>query len=259
MSEEITRREAMQRGATTLGATFWSLIGGAGAAGFLGLEKEEKKPLSGGYDPTKHEWFFLFDVAKCIGCGSCVRACEKENDVPEGFFRTWIERYQVSPTGECTIDSPNGGHGGFGPSTVDHEVSRGFFVPKTCNHCRNSPCVQLCPVGASYKTQDGVVLVDWKRCIGCGYCVQACPFGSRFIHPVTHIATKCTFCYHRITKGLRPACVEICPTTARKFGDRKNPDDPAMKILATQPSHVLKPEMLTDPNCFYLGMSKEVR
>jgi Fe-S-cluster-containing dehydrogenase component len=211
------------------------------------------------YDPTKHRYIFLVDVNKCIGCGECVRACEVENDVPPHFFRTWIERYQVTRTGEETIDSPNGGRDGFTEMVTGGDVTKAFFVPKLCNHCTNTPCVQLCPVGASLRSPDGVILVDEERCIGCGYCVQACPYGSRFIHPTKHVATKCTLCYHRITKGMRTACVDACPVNARRLGDAMDPSDEVSTIIATQRVQVLKPELLTEPNCHYLGFSKEIR
>jgi Fe-S-cluster-containing dehydrogenase component len=211
------------------------------------------------YDPRKHRYVYLIDVTKCIGCGTCVRACEIENDVPKHYFRTWIERYMISRTGHVTIDSPNGGRDGFEPVASGEETTKAFFVPKMCNHCTNTPCVQLCPVGASFVSPDGLVLVDEKRCIGCSYCVQACPYGSRFIHPVTHTATKCTWCYHRITKGLLPACVQACPRGVRKFGDSKALHDEVSEIIATKEVHILKPELRTEPNCFYIGTSREVR
>ncbi len=212
-----------------------------------------------GYDPRKHHYVYLIDVTKCIGCGSCVRACELENDVPKHHFRTWIERYEVSRTGHVTIDSPNGGHDGFPPEITGDDVTKAFFVPKMCNHCANTPCVQLCPVGASFISPEGVVLVDGERCIGCSYCVQACPYGSRFIHPETHTASKCTLCYHRITRGLLPACVQACPRGVRKFGDTKALHDEVTEIIATRQVQILKPELRTEPKCYYVGVGKEVR
>ena len=211
------------------------------------------------YDPTKHRYVYLIDITKCIGCGSCVRACEAENDVPPHYFRTWVERYMVPRVGESLVDSPNGGHDGFPPKVTGEDITKAFFVPKLCNHCSNSPCVQLCPVGASYRSPDGVVLVDEKRCIGCGYCIQACPYGSRFFNPVKRVANKCTLCYHRTTKGLPTACVGACPVGARRLGDSLDPHDEVTEIIATKPVEVLKPELLTQPNCFYLGSSVEVR
>ncbi|MBI2900124.1 MAG: 4Fe-4S dicluster domain-containing protein [Planctomycetes bacterium] len=254
----VTRREALGTSAKGLaGAMF---VAGFGkeldVAGWLFGKDAVSKPA---YDPTKHMYTFLFDISKCIGCGSCVRACERENNVPPHHFRTWIERYRVFGEDRVLVDSPNGGHDGFEPDPSGEVARKAFFVPKICNHCEFTPCVQLCPVGASYRTPDGVVLVDVKRCIGCGYCVQACPYGSRFLNPDGHVASKCTMCYHRITKGMRPTCVEMCPTGARRWGDLKKPGDPVAEILATRETHVLKPELLTKPHCFYLGMYKEVR
>ena len=132
-------------------------------------------------------------------------------------------------------------------------------MPKLCNHCADSPCTQVCPVGATFRTNDGVVLIDKDYCVGCRYCIQACPYGCRYLDPRTHTASKCTWCYHRLTKGLKPACVEICPVGARVIGDRKDRDDPINEILATRRIHVLQPELLTKPQCNYLGLDGEVR
>ena len=104
-------------------------------------------------------------------------------------------------------------------------------MPKLCNHCAHSPCTQVCPVGATFESPDGVVLVDKTRCLGCRYCVQACPYGCRYIDPRTHTVDKCTLCYHRITKGLTTACCETCPTGARQLVDLKNPKDPVHEFL----------------------------
>jgi Fe-S-cluster-containing dehydrogenase component len=113
-------------------------------------------------------------------------------------------------------------------------------------------------VGATFRTEDGVVLVDEKHCVGCGYCVQACPYGTRFIDPRTHTANKCTLCYHRITKGLRPACVESCPTGARIFGDLRDPKDHIHTILRQRHYRLLRPELGTHPRCYYIGLDLEV-
>lgn len=212
-----------------------------------------------GYDWTKHRWIYLIDTTKCIGCGSCVRACRRENAVPDGMYRTWIERIAIPPGEEVHVESPSGGEFGFDPDPPRSHVRKTFFVPKICNHCAATPCTQVCPVGASFTTKDGVVLVDSEQCIGCGYCVQACPYGSRYIHPDTHTADKCTLCYHRITKGMTTACVQACPVGARHLGDRKNPDDPVLEILETRRIQVLQPELLTKPQCFYLGLDMGVR
>jgi Fe-S-cluster-containing dehydrogenase component len=215
--------------------------------------------LPDGYDVTQHSYVIVIDTRKCIGCGACVRACSRENDVPPHYFRTWVERYQISRTGEIRVDSPNGGMDGFEPTLAGQDATKAFFLPKQCCHCTYTPCVQLCPVGASYRTPDGVILVDKKRCIGCGYCVQGCPFGSRFIHPETHTASKCTLCYHRLTRGLETACVEACPVGARMIGDTRKVGDEVAEIIATESVRVLQPELLTEPNCYYLGLTGEAR
>ena len=225
-----------------------------------------------GYDPTKHKWVMGIDISKCIGCGLCAEACKKENGVPEGpnYFRTWIERYIIKKPaagssesrGEVIVDSPNGGLNGFSPSLVPkEEILHSFFVPKLCNLCQHSPCAQVCPVGATFDSPDGAVLVDPKYCIGCGFCIQACPYGCRFLNPVTRTAEKCTLCYHRITRGLKPACVELCPSEARIFGDLKNssPDDPIRKFYQNNRLQALKPHLGTEPRVLYAGMDKEVR
>jgi Fe-S-cluster-containing dehydrogenase component len=211
------------------------------------------------YDWEEHDYAYLIDTTKCIGCGMCVQACKRENDVPEGFFRTWVERYMIGEGGRVFVDSPNGALNGFKPTPVDFKITKAFFVPKMCNHCRNTPCIQVCPVGASYISKDGVVFVDEKQCIGCGYCVQACPYGSRYIHPVKRVADKCTWCYHRITKGLKPVCVMVCPVGARALGDLKKQDDPVRKIILSERVIILQPDLLTKPNCYYIGIDKEVR
>ena len=235
-------------------------------------KKFSKSPAPSGYDATQHKWLMCLDVDKCIGCGLCADACKAENHVPEAphYFRTWIERYiikkpasgSVTLRGEVEVDSPNGGRGGFPPTLVPRsEILKSFFVPKLCNLCEASPCTQVCPVGATFDTPDGAVLVDPTYCIGCGFCIQACPYGCRFLSPVTNTAEKCTLCYHRITRGLRPACVDICPTQARVFGDLKNPieNDPLQAFVAKNKVNTLKPHLGTNPRVLYANLDKEVR
>ncbi len=259
-----TRRDFLKQGAKALGASVATIVlcdmtDLTKIAEASGATPRRPDLFTDGYDWTKHRYVYLVDIRKCIGCGSCVRACSQENNVPPAHFRTWVERYRVSRTGEAVIDSDNGGMDGFEPSMTGKDITKAFFFPKLCCHCTHTPCVQLCPVCASYRTVDGVVLVDETRCIGCGYCVQACPYGSRFIHPVTHTASKCTLCYHRITRGLTTACVQACPVEARMLGDMKQVGDKVAEIIATQRVQILQPELLTDPNCYYLGLTKEAR
>lgn len=199
------------------------------------------------------------DVNKCIGCGRCAAACKAENKVIDSphYVRTWVERYVVPTEGETRVDSPNAGIDGF-PDQPPVDTLKTFFVPKLCNHCANPPCVQVCPVGATFQTKDGVVLVDEKYCVGCRYCIQACPYGARYLHPEKQVADKCTFCYHRITKGLLPACVEVCPTGARVFGDLNKRSSPIQRVLRFNPIMSLKAELNTRPKVFYANADQEI-
>jgi len=218
------------------------------------------------YRPEEHDWAFIIDTSKCIGCGRCARACKLENDVPwePQCNRTWVERYSFTADGEVSVDSPDGGINGFAVEELPEEVqgkeiTKSFFVPKLCNQCEKPPCVQVCPVGATYKTGDGVVLVNRDRCIGCRYCIQACPYGGRYLLPKEHVVDKCTWCYHRITRGQLPACVEACPVGARAFGDLRDPESDVSRVLAEERISVLKPEMGTKPNVSYLDLDGAVR
>ena len=212
-------------------------------------------------------WGFLVDTYKCVGCGFCVKACKNENEIPYDVpvSRTWVERYIIQKDGKVLIDSPIAGRDGFTNQKVNEievnpeNIAKAFFVPKLCNQCENPPCVQVCPVGATYKTRDGVVLVDRAWCIGCGYCIQSCPYGVRFFHPVHKVAEKCTFCYHRITKGMKTACVEACPFGARQIGNLKDRNDPVTKIILSERVSVLKDAFGTKPQVYYIGLDENVR
>lgn len=213
------------------------------------------------YEPREHYYGMGVDVNRCIGCGRCVEACKTENDILREpfYFRTWVERYVITTQGETIVDSPNGGIAGFPATTGEKDILRTFFVPKLCSQCANPPCVQVCPVGATFATEDGVVLVDKDYCIGCRYCIQACPYGARFLDPCTRTADKCTFCYHRVVRGLLPACVEVCPTGARVFGDLRQRSSPLARVIRFNTVQVLKPHLNTEPKVFYANLDKEVR
>ena len=215
----------------------------------------------GGYNAADHLYGMGVDVNKCIGCGRCVQACKTENDVPldDHHFNTWVERYVIQTDGEVVVESPNGGIDGFPEAAGEGGMLRTFFVPKLCNHCENPPCVQVCPVGATFTTEDGVVLVDDEYCIGCRYCIQACPYGARWFHPEKRVAAKCTFCYHRVADGLVPACVEVCPTGARLFGEVEGRATPLARFLRFNDIQVLKPHLNTKPKVLYANMDGEVR
>ncbi len=223
------------------------------------------------YDPYAHSWGFLVDTTRCIGCGKCVGACKTENHVPENpeYNRTWVELHVLEKDGGVVITSPEGGIEGFPPvpEGVDvADVQQAYFVPRLCMQCQNSPCTSVCPVSATYTTPDGIVLVDQERCIGCGFCIVACPYGARYLIPsgeespmgIVGVVDKCTFCYHRITKGMRPACVEVCPVQARQLGDLDDPDDPVTIAIQENRTVVMKPELGTKPRVHYVGLEAEV-
>lgn len=172
----------------------------------------------------------VIDTVRCVGCMDCVVACKTENQVPEGFNRDWIA-YDVTGTFP----------------TLHMEIRS-----ERCNHCDDPPCVSCCPTGASHVHDvGGVVLVDADKCIGCKGCVASCPYGARFIHPDGY-ADKCTFCIHRVERGLQPACVSVCPTHCMHFGDLDDPNSDVSQLLASRKHHVLMPDAGTKPRIFYL-------
>jgi Fe-S-cluster-containing dehydrogenase component len=223
------------------------------------------------YDWTKRRWAFGVDATKCIGCLRCVEACKRENNVPADahHFNTWVERYvylegETKARIDSQADPQNIAASGsekeyrFDDRYQDAKVEKAFFVPKLCNQCTHPACVQVCPTGATFQTKDGVVLIDEKYCIGCQYCVQACPYGARYFNTRKGVSQKCYWCYHRITKGLQPACVEACPVGARIFGDRNDPQSPISLFIRNNRVQVLRPESGNAPNVFYVGIDKEV-
>jgi tetrathionate reductase subunit B len=250
------RRKFFKTSAALLGGTImYSLIKPFGALAQSKEEaiKEDKADIA--------LWGMGVNIEKCIGCGKCAEACKLENNVPKEpfYFRTWVEQYTVKNDGEVKIESPNGGIGGLNQSVPDEDIFKSFFVPKLCNHCTDAPCVQSCPVGATFASPEGVVLVDSTYCIGCSYCMQACAYGARFMNPVTKVADKCTFCYHRTSVGLQPACVEVCPTDARIFGNLRDKKGDLVKYLQKNQTQVLKPHLNTGARVFYNGLSSEVK
>lgn len=257
---DISRREFTKFGCRViLGAA-----AGTAIIESIAMGGAQEVPSNKEYDWKEHYWGYVVDTRKCIGCGRCANACKLENHVPfdEPVYRTWIERYRITREGReetVKIDSPNGGIDGFTDDIPTEDIKKAFYVPKICNHCDNPPCVQVCPVGATYLTEDGVVLVDYDYCIGCRYCIQGCPYGARYFNIEKGTADKCTWCYHRITKGLLPACVQACPVEARKFGDLKDPESEINKILDKERINVLKADLGTKPKVYYVGLDREVR
>lgn len=215
-----------------------------------------KKPKGNGV------WYGIaIDIEKCIGCGSCAKACKIENNVSSEpfFFRNWVEQYTITNDEETIVVSPNGGIDGFTQNLAEDDIYKTFFVPKMCNHCTKSPCTQVCPVGASFESPEGLALVDKNYCIGCGYCVQACPYGCRYIDPSEGVVDKCTLCYHRLKEGLDPACMMICPTGARIYGDLNDRTSEVYLFVKEHNCSVLKPHLNTESKLFYNALNQEVQ
>lgn len=216
----------------------------------------------------------VIDLDKCTACQSCTVACKAENNIsfqkPEESVNRGMFWNDVLTTTEGVYPS-----------------AKMKFLPRPCMHCERPPCVQVCPVGASFKNQDGVVLVNYERCIGCRYCLIACPYNLRYfnwkvpefpgtmksyVNPLVPVrprgvAEKCTFCIQRITAGkstarkekrelrdgdIVPACVQTCTGKARTFGDLDNPDSKVSKLIKSNRAFVLLEEKGTHPQVYYL-------
>lgn len=195
----------------------------------------------------------VVDPQRCMGCNACTIICKQRNGTPPGDFwtRVYVQEVGTYPT------------------------ARIEYQPTLCMHCANPPCVEVCPTGASYQREDGIVLIDQYKCIGCRYCMIACPYSARFFdydknegyYPekgltayegaqregrINGTVSKCTMCVDRIDEGGIPACVEICPTHARIFGDLDDPESEVSKLIVENDGHQLNPELGTDPSVFYL-------
>ena len=169
------------------------------------------------------------DTRRCVGCHACVIACKTENALPLGSYRDWI----LTET-----------RGRFPDLSMEIRSTR-------CNHCDDPPCVSCCPTGASHVDEGGAVLVTHGKCTGCKACIAACPYDARYPHPEGY-ADKCTFCLHRVRKGQLPACVEICPTRALKFGDLNDSASEVSRLVRSRKHKVLKPETGCEPMQYFL-------
>jgi molybdopterin-containing oxidoreductase family iron-sulfur binding subunit len=211
---------------------------------------------------------YALDLSRCIGCRRCEYACVEETNPARDPQVHWIRVFSMDKAGG--IDFTNADPY-YQPAQVPEDGR--FYVPVQCQQCRNPPCTKVCPTGATWTEPDGIVVIDYDWCIGCRYCMAACPYGARHfnwttpsipddqINPNTHVlgnrprprgvVEKCTFCIQRTRKGRYPACVEACPVGARKFGNLLDPNSEIRYIIENKRVLVLKEELNTMPKFFY--------
>ena len=209
-------------------------------------------------------WAMVVDAQKCLrdrGCTKCLQACHRAHNVPQFRERNHQIAWIWKEPFERAFPSQR--------SAYTAETFKDKPVLVLCNHCDNPPCVRVCPTRATWKRADGLVMMDWHRCIGCRYCVAACPYGSRsfnWVDPRPRIAElnadfptrtqgvveKCTFCEERLARGQAPACVEACPDKALVFGNLADPASEVRKLLRGRYSIRRKPELGTQPQVFYI-------
>jgi molybdopterin-containing oxidoreductase family iron-sulfur binding subunit len=200
----------------------------------------------------------LIDLKRCIGCNNCAVTCKNANNLPNN---TWWNVIQT--TGGEHPDTPAGEY----PDNLSMS-----FLPKACQHCENPPCVAVCPAEATYRREDGIVMMDYETCIGCKLCIDACPYDARTFNDteptyyvdfalgdadvaphVQNVAEKCVFCYQRVDRGEIPACMELCPTRARVWGDLDDPASEVSQRIAGREVISLLEEEGTGPSTIYLN------
>ena len=199
----------------------------------------------------------VIDLNVCVGCHACVTSCKQWNTSGSAGPLADLNAYGANPTGTFFNRVQTYEAGTFPGTDTIH-------FPKSCLHCEDPPCVPVCPTGASYKRkEDGIVLVDYDKCIGCKYCAWACPYGAREMDAEAGVMKKCTLCVDRIyndnlpEEDREPACVRTCPTGARHFGDLGDPDSDVSRLVAARDGFALMPELRTKPVNRYLPPRKK--
>ena len=224
---------------------------GLGSAS-LAIDSRSGQPFAGTAGQKK-KWAVAVDLTRCIPeCDACMTACRKENNV--AFFGD--ERRDVHRIRKVFIK----------PEQAKRAQEKPVIL--LCNHCDNPPCVQVCPVQASYKREDGIVIVDPHRCMGCRYCMVACPYNARFFNYKENpdrpnekqpkrssgVAESCDFCAHLIDAGRRPACVDACGAGAMIFGDLNDPNSEVSRFVAASNVKRIREDFGCGPNVYYLGL-----
>jgi tetrathionate reductase subunit B len=252
----MTRRNLLQKGAQAGAGVVLLGAGAALTSGIVGCKEETSAVKMASSEKKPIHWGFLVDLNRCIGCKACSVACKTEFDVRLGVFRASVKELES----------------GSYPNT------KRTFLPWLCNHCDTPICIKDCPVDemdavftwadgteekykkrATYKRPDGPVLIDQDRCVGCGACVDLCPYNVRYQDPVREgevggIADKCTLCVHRLDKGLVPACVNTCQADARVAGNLNDPNSKISKHLKSLKTAVIHTDYGTDPQCRYASL-----
>lgn len=257
---------------------FLSLIGAATALGIAGKQTFEMVAKSNirssaALNSDTKRWAMVIDlqkINKTNGIEKCIEACNKAHNIPtiknpkHEIKWIWTEKFH-----HAFIEQEN--------KPIPENVEL-LPVLTLCNHCDNPPCTRVCPTTATWRRDDGIVMMDWHRCIGCRYCIAACPYGSRsfnFIEPREHIkdlnssfpartrgvVEKCTFCAERIVNGeytKPPACVEACENNEIVFGNLNDKNSDVYKLLTTRFSITRKPGLGTYPEVYYLIDDEEV-
>lgn len=264
----ITRRSLLKMfGITALGAVIGKRLtsrSDSPAAKIISKAFSEGVKSQGIESANKIRLAMVVDLRKCIserGCTKCIEACNQAHNVPNfGESKDSIKWIWKEPYEDVFIDQEN---------FYMKEEFKGKLVPVFCNNCDNPPCVKVCPTQATFKRDDGIVMMDWHRCIGCRYCMAACPYGSRsfnwrdprpFISNINKdyptrsvgVVEKCTWCDERVSQGLLPVCVEACPQKALTFGNLNDPASEVRHLLKDNFSIRRKPGLGTSPEIYYL-------
>ncbi|MBS7630931.1 4Fe-4S dicluster domain-containing protein [Candidatus Bathyarchaeota archaeon] len=210
------------------------------------------------------QYGMVIDLRRCIGCHACSMACKLENNQPTGLVDGELETPNRRINWSIVLGREDGEQ-----EKGKYPLLSKRFLPRTCMHCIDPPCTKVCPVDATYRRpEDGIVVVNYDRCIGCRYCMSACPYGARYFNwkkpdlgrpenpqvPVRPVGVveKCTFCKHRIERGLEPACVETCLGRARIFGELSDPNSKVSKLIRERGAFRLLEDYDTKPSWYYL-------
>ncbi|MDW8102251.1 MAG: 4Fe-4S dicluster domain-containing protein [Anaerolineae bacterium] len=215
MSNKVINRRDFLRGLVTTGITSLILYPNLSCKGFAFSAPKE----------IVAKYALIIDLNKCVGCGACADACHIRNKLPEG--QSFVKIYRKETDG------------------------KEWFLPVQCQHCIIQPCATVCPVNATYTSEEGVVLINEARCTGCKYCLLACPYDARILNEETGTAQKCWLCLDYVLGGGEPACVHACILGARLFGRKDDPESEVAKLIASGEAVQLHPEFGTKPNILY--------